>query len=398
MRRPWRRLLAGALLTVGLAPVGYPATDCPGSGFGGTGNSAPGEDGTGFGGTGAQPCAGSTPLGVVGVITGFGSIFVGGQEIHYPPDAAIQTPAGTRTPSALRLGQTVVVRARSDGSRVDADRIAIAPVLVGPVQAASANTLLALGQPVHITARTRLAGFGKPGIAPGDRVAVYGLRTADGSVIATRVARRRPADWVYLEGPPHRAADGSVSILGQRLRLPTNASDMPAGPVQALTGTLAGDGAIDVRTLALAPAARLINTLPDGGRLIIEGYVHSQTGTDLRLGSIGISTHADALRIGPPPAVGDYARVTVVNRAGAFGLTMLEGQPASAWPGLDSAGHLELPPDLVRDRLDLPTPGLLLEPPLPPPLSPLFPGGPGSGLYPALPSGPYDLSWPDYRR
>lgn len=378
---------------MGLGPVGHAATDCPGSGFGGTGHTAPGGDGSGFGGTGVQPCAGITPLGVVGVITGFGSIFVGGQEIDYPPDAAIQTLAGTRTPAALRLGQTVVVRARTDGTRVQADHIAIAPVLIGPVQAASGNALLALGQQVNVTARTRLAGFGKPGVAPGDRVAVYGLRAADGSVIATRVARRRPADWVYLEGPLHRAADGSVRIQGQRLRLSPNASDVPAGGVQTITGTLAGDGGIDVRTHAPAAAMRLIDTLPDGGRLIVEGYVRSQTDTDLRLAGIGISASADALRIGPPPAVGDYARVTVVNRAGVFGLVLLEGQPASAWPGLDAAGHLEFPPDLPGDRPDLPAPGTLLEPPL----SPLFPGGSGYGVYPPLPPGPYDLPWPDRR-
>lgn len=393
MHKPWRRLLAGALLALGLGPAAHGATDCPGSGFGGTGHTDPG-DGSGFGGTGAQPCAGVTPLGVVGVITGFGSIFVGGQEIHYAPDAAIDTPAGRRTPTALRLGQTVVVRAHSDGDRVQAGHIAIAPVLIGPVQAAGADALVALGQPVRIGARTRLAGFGRAGIAPGDWVAVYGLRGADGSVVATRVARRRPADWVYLEGPLHRAADGSVHIHGQRLQLPPGAQDAPADGVQALTGVLAGDGSISVRTLAPAPVERLIDALPDGARLIVEGYVQGETSSDLRLAGIGIRADADALRIGPPPAAGDYARATLVHRAGAFGLALLEGQPASAWPGLDGAGRLEFPPHLLGDGLHLPASDMLLEPPL----SPLLPGGPGYGLDPGAAPWPLDLSWPDRPR
>ena len=83
-------------------------------GIGGTGRSTGSE---GIGGTGRSPAesgSGSArDFGFIGVIAGFASICVNGQEIHFDPATAIQIDGKAASAAQLSLGQMVSVAAEA---------------------------------------------------------------------------------------------------------------------------------------------------------------------------------------------------------------------------------------------------------------------------------------------
>lgn len=179
-------------------------------GIGGTGiTSGPVED-RGMGGTG-----------IVGVITGFGSIWVNGIEVEFDAATPVRVD-GQSAPSrdALKVGQVAVVTASGSGSRLDASSIAIRHEVSGPVEAVEANgsVLRVAGQ--RVTFAGQVWGDA-PTPRVGDWVAVSGLAGPDGGIVTTRIDRREP---------------GRVTVHG------------------TLSGTAA---APRIGTLALRPGARL---------------------------------------------------------------------------------------------------------------------------------------------
>lgn len=179
-------------------------------GIGGTGiTSGPVED-RGMGGTG-----------IVGVITGFGSIWVNGIEVEFDPATPVRIDGqDARGGEALKVGQVAVVTAAGSGSRLDARSIAIRHEVSGPVEAVESNgsVLRVAGQRVTLAGQV-WGDATTPKI--GDWVAVSGLAGPDGGIVATRIDRREP---------------GRVTVHGM------------------LTGTA---GAPRIGTLALRPGSRL---------------------------------------------------------------------------------------------------------------------------------------------
>src|SRR5262249_8334346 len=137
-RAPSRLLLALATLLTLLA-VGRPAlaNNCANGG-----GARPDEGG--IGGTGMHPAAphdadGGTGIsaprdsGVIGTITGFGSICVGGLEIHYAADTPVQKDGRTASPGELAVGEVVEVVASGNGDERRAEQITVRSILSGPV-------------------------------------------------------------------------------------------------------------------------------------------------------------------------------------------------------------------------------------------------------------------------
>ncbi|MGO1077998.1 DUF5666 domain-containing protein [Inquilinus sp. CA228] len=215
------RLLALALLAAcsSAGPGDRPAAPAPATatkeavaerGIGGTGiTSGPVED-RGMGGTG-----------IVGVITGFGSIWVNGIEVEFDAATPVQID-GQSAPrgDVLKVGQVAVVTAAGSGSRLDARSIAIRHEVSGPVEAVESNgsVLRVAGQRVTFAGQV-WGDAATPRV--GDWVAVSGLAGPDGGIVATRIDRREP---------------GRVTVHG------------------TLSGTAA---APRIGTLALRPGARL---------------------------------------------------------------------------------------------------------------------------------------------
>ncbi len=150
----------------------------------------------GIGGTGIAPLGpvedrGVGGTGIVGVITGFGSIWVNGIEVEFDPVTPVRVDGGTAGGTALRVGQVAVITATGSGSRLDARSITVRHEVSGPVEAVESNgtVLRVAGQ--RVTFASQVWG---DATAPksGDWVAVSGLPGPDGGIVATRIDRREP--------------------------------------------------------------------------------------------------------------------------------------------------------------------------------------------------------------
>ena len=136
----------------------------------------PRPDEGGIGGTGACPSApdddgrhrrhrhlrlaGDT--GIIGTITGFASICVGGVEIHYARRHAVEIDGQPATTAPLAVGQVVEVIAGGTGSEVRAQQISVRHVVSGPVTRIDAerNEIDVIGQTVQLSPATRAGGSG----------------------------------------------------------------------------------------------------------------------------------------------------------------------------------------------------------------------------------------------
>jgi hypothetical protein len=128
----------------------------------------------------------------VGVITGFGSVYVDG--VRYDTTGASITMDGeTATVSQLRVGQYVEVKGHAQGAAHYADVIRYHNVLEGPITSIDTvgSSFVAMGQTVLVTLDTSLGDDIQPasidGLEVGDVVEVSGIVPATGAIDATRV-------------------------------------------------------------------------------------------------------------------------------------------------------------------------------------------------------------------
>ena len=251
----------------GIGGTGAPTNTAPSN----TAPSGPAIADRGIGGTG-----------IVGVITGFGSVFVNGLEVAYSPATPVTVDGAPDPDSVLRVGQLAAIVA-SDDHGLHAVSIDVRHEVSGPVTSVTAgdgtggSMLVVAGQRVAIDSGTD----GLQTVRPGDWVAVSGLRGPGGVIAASRIDQRTPGT-VLVRGPATpRARDwriGDLSVLP-----PNGAIVAPGASITArgnlVSGRLSATTAVpDV--LSSDPAAFF------GGhvqRMVIESYVSAADGR-VRLG------------------------------------------------------------------------------------------------------------------
>jgi uncharacterized protein DUF5666 len=182
----------GGIGGTGINPGGAGVTGLDPGGTGGTGGT--GVDPGGIGGTGQRAEA---EIGVLGVITGFGSICVNGIEVHYDAGTPVAFNGDLSSAKALGIGQVVSVLAVGAGTQARAQWIDIVDAAVGPVTAVeSAGSLQVNKERVRIEPSTVLGpGLDRARLASaqvGDLLRVSGLRNAEGTIVATRVETAPP--------------------------------------------------------------------------------------------------------------------------------------------------------------------------------------------------------------
>lgn len=168
---------------------GTARNDAPEGGIGGTAridDPRPAEGGVG--GTGIQ-------RGIVGVVTGFASICVGGTEVFLDADTRLSIDGAPATGEALAVGQVVEIVARERDGSTHASRVGLEHIVIGEVTRTDADNsrIYVLNQPVQLSEDTRrkLAGgdvLARAGeFRSGEHIAVNGLRRDDGVIIASRI-------------------------------------------------------------------------------------------------------------------------------------------------------------------------------------------------------------------
>jgi hypothetical protein len=294
-----------ATLAPGLGGTGAPATAVaahPG-GIGGTGQVA---QRPGLGGTGQVADSGLGGTGIVGVVTGFGSICVNGLKVEYAPETPLQR-AGQPVPhSTLAVGQVVALQAVEQGPRLQAGRIAVLDAAVGPLGAVDPATgrFTVLGE-----AATALVPADLASLKPGQWVRVSGQRLASGEIRATRVQATPPGN-AWVAGTLSRTATGDWQV--GRTPLAADSAILPAasalGQEVGVYGVWTGER-LQASAVQLGPTRAALGPVNE---VLLQGYVHGVNGRELTLGfetlTLGnvlkvLGGQLDALRSGQPVLV-----------------------------------------------------------------------------------------------
>lgn len=187
-------------------------------GLGGSGIS--GED-RGLGGSGIR-------AGIIGVVTGFGSLCVNGYEVELDENSVVTLEGRPASEADIHLGQLVVIEADQTEGKLRAASVDVRLAAMGPVSTVSPDgkTLTVLGQTVRLS---NIVGEAAEKVAPGDWVAVSGLRDAGAVIEGTSVVRLpqagthamvagvvREGRVAGLEIGAHAAAPGDAVVVDVR--------------------------------------------------------------------------------------------------------------------------------------------------------------------------------------
>ncbi len=276
------------------------------TGVGGTGKVDPGIGGTGktdptIGGTGDIADRGIEGTGIIGVITGFGSICVNGIEIEYTESTPVSIDEIPGSVHALKIGQIVEVFAEGNGDYLHARQINVHHMISGPVTPIQrSHRIEILGQPIEITQSTLidLPGMGKGrSFKQGQSLKISGFRRQDGTIVATRIEPGTPGR-ITLLGRVKNISRGQLNINGVPVKL-TPTSDLK-------NITLGKEVFISGHVTPHSIQATNITVKPEipfprkPGRLIVQGFLDhgtlaTFTGNDF---SVGFSddTHIDGTR------------------------------------------------------------------------------------------------------
>lgn len=279
------------------------------SGCGGGGSSTPaapqGSDRSDDPSPAPEPAAATTGISV-GVVTGFGSVFVNG--IEFETGAAIVLDDGVAvTEDALDVGDLVRIEGSvaDDGVTGIADRILYDAEVKGPITSieASADSFVVLGMTVVADRGTVFAPGIVPaslaGLAVGDRVEVSGFGDG-GTVLATRI---EPEDsGLEIKGRVASVDGASRRLTIAEQRIDFSAADLvgfgTTGPevgqiIEARGSALDDDGTL-AATLLEREASALEGVVDDDDAPLaerpfaLEGIVSAIEGEDLTVGATTI--------------------------------------------------------------------------------------------------------------
>ncbi|MGF1444658.1 MAG: hypothetical protein ACFBRM_00485, partial [Pikeienuella sp.] len=214
--------------------------------------------------------------GILGAVTGFGSLHINGLRVLHLPDAEVASPLGSAPVESVEVGEVLIARAAMAEGRLCAIDLARYYPLVGPIGEidAEAGELRVMDRRVLIMPDTVFAlddiedgglggtglagsglddgglggtglagsglddgGLGGTGLAalqPGTRVAVSGIWSEEG-VVATHVRRIGRDGPDSLAGPIGRDAAGGVTVGGVPVRLTGDAADEGVGDALSLS-------------------------------------------------------------------------------------------------------------------------------------------------------------------
>lgn len=326
MKNKWKKILAVAATVLFLQPFGVWAEDaCRGiggtgraldCGIGGTGNSSnAGIGGTGhatnaagIGGTGHSD-GGIGGTGIVGIITGFGSVWVNGLEVQYDSKTQVKDNNASASADNLAIGQVVVIEAKGDDHQLQANKITVVEAVSGAISAVDAQNgkLTVLGQSVVVTTKTAQSDRQK-GIAykEGDYVKVSGLRMANGEIIASRIVRSEPVDESGVVGPITKVEGKTAEIYGLKIDVPTDVT-LSMGQEVTVTGKLV-DGVLSVKEFSLSPSAQLYGQTE---HVNLQGYVAAVSPEGkVKIGGLEVEISSSSLASENKVTAGDLVQVS----------------------------------------------------------------------------------------
>ncbi len=325
----------------GRGPGGSGKGSGSGDGIGGTGR---GEGSEGIGGTGhsegiggtgrsadeaARLAAAETETAFIGVIAGFASICVNGQEIHFGPASIIRIDGKNSDATHLDLGQMVAVDAIASSTQAGeyyARRIEIFNTLRGPVEQidAAQGRLRVLGQTL-LAGEHGIGGIGLADFALGESVIANGSRLPNGDLLLTRLERAPNDGEVSLLGPVTQLAGDTFKIHETTIHAsPALAATLRLGQEVLVRGREgAGAGRIEADSVIRDPQLQFGDTVR---RLDLQGHIRRLDGRQrINVGGAEIELGATKLDAAELSALSAGLRVKVAASIGADGRIVAEG-------------------------------------------------------------------------
>jgi hypothetical protein len=274
---------------------GIGGTGHSGSGMGGTGKNIGGtghsDTPSGIGGTGHSPNDGIGGTGIVGIITGFGSVWVNGVEVQYDAKTQVAENAAKASSNDLAIGDVVVIEANGSDSELQARKISVVNAVEGQVAGVDADggKLTVLGQTVTITSKTittdKLGQQSAIRLQPNDQIKVSGLRLANGEIVASRIERTAPTADSSVVGPITAIEGNTVWVYG--LKIATNTADKLSVGQEITAAGQMKDGQLIARETTPSPTSQLYGRAE---HINLQGYVGARSADGLiKVGGLEIS-------------------------------------------------------------------------------------------------------------
>ena len=239
-------------------------------GMGGTGINA-GQGG--FGGTGdaisllPQDALGG--VAIIGVVTGFASICVNGEEVFYDKSTLVYDNGMAAKLSSLATGKMIMLKADKVNGQLRARSMGLFDAVAGPIEHVDTklNQMQVMGQIVRLNQNTAQQ---IKGLSPNANVRVSGHRLDSGEIVATRVDVNNAASASTL-GLVTSVTGNSMLVNGTRVTV-TNKSmltNIKVGSEIRVNGVWDG-GTMHANQLESQPITNSINRADSA---IIEGFV-----------------------------------------------------------------------------------------------------------------------------
>jgi Domain of unknown function (DUF5666) len=282
----------GTGITAQAGGAGGTGIDAERGGTGGTG--APNEHG-GLGGTGAMaenapilPNDSQGGIAIMGVVTGFASICVNNEEVHYEQATPVYDNGQPTKLGKLAVGKTVMLKAtRAANGRLNAKAIGIYDAVNGPVSRVDigSQSMQVMGQTVRLNQNTMQQ---VSALATGAAVRVSGHRQVNGEIIATRVDAAPSAGVMNANtmGVVTQVARDGFTVNGTKVNISDKKllDSVKVGNEVRVNGDWNGS-ALQAKRIDAEPTKQLINRAE---RAILEGFVRAENnggklaGTDIR--------------------------------------------------------------------------------------------------------------------
>ncbi len=231
-----------------------------------------------------SPEGGIGGTGIVGTLTGFGSLYVNGLRVETAASTAITDALGPIPQSALAVGHSLTIEAADDAGQLVARRVHVTHPVIGPVRSISPDRSLLDVAGVPVRARPESTSE----IGVGAVVAVSGLW--DGaSVVASRLDVRRTGDVSVVAGAVTRDPQTQALSIGGAVSLEGAVDPSLVGSFVTATGVSRSEAFVlqDLQTGrftgAAGPLARLsvegyLDPTPDAPFYTVSGLGHSFDG------------------------------------------------------------------------------------------------------------------------
>ena len=226
--------------------------------------------------------------GIVGLVTGFGSLIVNGIIVDTTGATQYSTALGFTSASSVRVGDSLTIEATTRGGRLEAKRVHLTHPLVGQVQSVSADGTTLWINGVQVQLEPQIRGLA----ATGDRLRVSGLWRGN-AVVASRLAKDTSGTDVIAGeaiGTGMRARIGGSPIVASPIM-----SNLRNGRYATAIGTFDGKQMNATRVVG----ERFVGAAGDLRQLSIEGYLDSITAAPgFKVSGLGHS-FVDTLNLSP---------------------------------------------------------------------------------------------------